>query len=179
MRQNILTTCLYLVLAALLWHVARQPSAPPTTPAGTANAGSATSNRRICSTTTTPSPARTTTRRAQMYVSPLPVPANVGHTYTTYQPFMPHEYTYSHQRGRTTPTTAAPAGRAPTFATAPAATRFRSSVPIGTTRCRTTSLPCTTISTTPASAGKPTGQRGSPTIAFLPRQNRFGIRRRR
>ena len=33
-----------------------------------------------------------------MYVSPLPVPANVGHTYTTYQPFMPHEYMYNHQR---------------------------------------------------------------------------------
>ena len=35
---------------------------------------------------------------AQMYISPLPVPANVGHTYTTYQPWMPHEYTYKHVR---------------------------------------------------------------------------------
>ncbi|TWT46466.1 hypothetical protein [Botrimarina hoheduenensis] len=35
---------------------------------------------------------------AQMYVSPLPVPANVGHTYTTYQPVMPHEYLYQHHR---------------------------------------------------------------------------------
>ena len=35
---------------------------------------------------------------AQMYVSPLPVPANVGHTYTTYQPLMPHEYLYKHTR---------------------------------------------------------------------------------
>jgi len=35
---------------------------------------------------------------SQMYVSPLPVPAHVGHTYTTYQPFMPHEYMYNHQR---------------------------------------------------------------------------------
>jgi hypothetical protein len=34
----------------------------------------------------------------KLYVSPLPVPANVGHTYTTYQPFMPHEYTYKHKR---------------------------------------------------------------------------------
>lgn len=33
---------------------------------------------------------------AQMYVSPLPVPPNVGHTYTTYQPFMPHEMLYRH-----------------------------------------------------------------------------------
>ncbi len=33
---------------------------------------------------------------AQMYVSPLPVPPNVGHTYTTYQPFMPHEMLYAH-----------------------------------------------------------------------------------
>ncbi len=35
---------------------------------------------------------------AGMYVSPLPVPASVGHTYTTYQPFMPHEYLYHHKR---------------------------------------------------------------------------------
>jgi hypothetical protein len=35
---------------------------------------------------------------AQMYVSPRPVPASVGHTYVTYQPFMPHEYTYKHER---------------------------------------------------------------------------------
>lgn len=35
---------------------------------------------------------------AQMYVSPLPVPEHVGHTYTTYQPFMPHEYMYRHHR---------------------------------------------------------------------------------
>jgi hypothetical protein len=33
-----------------------------------------------------------------MYVSPRPVPAYVGHTYTTYQPFMPHEYLYAHKR---------------------------------------------------------------------------------
>jgi len=37
-------------------------------------------------------------RAAQMYISPLPVPANVGHTYTTYQPLMPHEMTYKHTR---------------------------------------------------------------------------------
>lgn len=35
---------------------------------------------------------------AQMYVSPLPVPALMGHTYTTYQPWMPHEYLYKHCR---------------------------------------------------------------------------------
>ena len=35
---------------------------------------------------------------AQMYVSPQPVPANVGHTYTTYQPLMPHEYLNKHTR---------------------------------------------------------------------------------
>ncbi len=35
---------------------------------------------------------------AQMYIAPLPVPANVGHTYTTYQPFMPHEMMYHHHR---------------------------------------------------------------------------------
>ena len=35
---------------------------------------------------------------AGMYVSPRPVPARVGHTYVTYQPYMPHEFTYKHER---------------------------------------------------------------------------------
>jgi hypothetical protein len=35
---------------------------------------------------------------AQMYVSPRPVPPFVGHTWVTYQPFMPHEYLYKHSR---------------------------------------------------------------------------------
>jgi hypothetical protein len=35
---------------------------------------------------------------AAMYVSPRPVPVHVGHTYTTYQPLMPHEYLYHHTR---------------------------------------------------------------------------------
>jgi len=35
---------------------------------------------------------------AQMYISPGPVPAEMGHTYYTYQPFMPHELLYKHQR---------------------------------------------------------------------------------
>lgn len=35
---------------------------------------------------------------AQMYISPLPVPPLVGHTYTTYQPWMPHEYLNKHTR---------------------------------------------------------------------------------
>jgi hypothetical protein len=35
---------------------------------------------------------------AQMYVCPRPVPAFVGHTYVTYQPFMPHEMLYKHER---------------------------------------------------------------------------------
>jgi hypothetical protein len=33
---------------------------------------------------------------AQMYISPVPVPPNVGHTFYTYQPFMPHEMLYWH-----------------------------------------------------------------------------------
>jgi hypothetical protein len=35
---------------------------------------------------------------AAMYISPRPVPVHVGHTYTTYQPYMPHEYLYRHTR---------------------------------------------------------------------------------
>jgi len=34
---------------------------------------------------------------AQMYVSPLPVPPNVGHTFYTYQPFYPHHMLYWHK----------------------------------------------------------------------------------
>lgn len=33
---------------------------------------------------------------AQMYLSPVPVPAWVGHTYYTYQPLNPHEMMYRH-----------------------------------------------------------------------------------
>lgn len=35
---------------------------------------------------------------AQLYIAPRPVPALVGHTYYTYQPLMPHEFTYPHTR---------------------------------------------------------------------------------
>jgi len=42
-----------------------------------------------------PQPSGTT---AGLYVSPLPTPPQVGHQYTTYQPFMPHEYLYHHNR---------------------------------------------------------------------------------
>jgi hypothetical protein len=42
-----------------------------------------------------PDPSGTATA---MYISPLPTPVHVGHTYTTYQPLMPHEYLYKHTR---------------------------------------------------------------------------------
>jgi hypothetical protein len=35
---------------------------------------------------------------AQLYVSPLPTPPYVGHTYITYQPLLPHEFLYEHHR---------------------------------------------------------------------------------
>ncbi len=35
---------------------------------------------------------------AEMYVSPLPTPERVGHTYNTYQPLLPHEMLYLHNR---------------------------------------------------------------------------------
>jgi hypothetical protein len=34
---------------------------------------------------------------AAMYMSPIGVPGNVGHTYNTYQPFYPHQYLYAHR----------------------------------------------------------------------------------
>jgi hypothetical protein len=33
---------------------------------------------------------------AQMYLCPHPIPPNVGHTFYTYQPFMPHHHMYPH-----------------------------------------------------------------------------------
>ena len=35
---------------------------------------------------------------AELYLSPRPVPAHVGHTYITYQPLYPHEFLYEHHR---------------------------------------------------------------------------------
>ncbi|HEY5312797.1 MAG TPA: hypothetical protein VIK18_09765 [Pirellulales bacterium] len=35
---------------------------------------------------------------AAMFVSPRPVPTFVGQTYITYQPLMPNEFLYRHQR---------------------------------------------------------------------------------
>lgn len=35
---------------------------------------------------------------AQLYLAPRPVPAMVGHTYYTYQPFLPHEMLHTHER---------------------------------------------------------------------------------
>jgi hypothetical protein len=35
---------------------------------------------------------------AELYVSPIPVPPHVGHTYITYQPLYPHEFMYPHHR---------------------------------------------------------------------------------
>jgi hypothetical protein len=35
---------------------------------------------------------------AQMYPAPRPTPPFVGHTYFTYQPFLPHEFLYPHSR---------------------------------------------------------------------------------
>ena len=93
MRRNVFLTAASVVLTVALWQSAtfRGSSARAAT-AGTASATSVTSNRKICSTTTTPSLGRLQ-HGVEMYVSPLPVPPNVGHTYVTYQPFMPHEYT--------------------------------------------------------------------------------------
>ena len=69
-----------LAFAALALDCRRPQPALESSPAGTANATSATSSRKICSTTTTPSPARTTARPPQMYVSPA---AGAGRTSAT------------------------------------------------------------------------------------------------
>jgi hypothetical protein len=35
---------------------------------------------------------------AQLYVCPLPTPPLVGHTWITYEPFLPHEFLWHHHR---------------------------------------------------------------------------------
>lgn len=40
---------------------------------------------------------------AQMYVSPRPAPAYVGHTWVTYEPLMPDEFLWQHHRTYVTP----------------------------------------------------------------------------
>ena len=98
MRRNVVSICVYLVLVAILWHVGSAAECY-------ADHAGWDGKRRISyqqqkdlfyNYYAQPGPFYNTP--SQMYVSPLPVPANVGHTYTTYQPFMPHEYTYRHQR---------------------------------------------------------------------------------
>lgn len=97
MRQNILTSCLYLVLAALLWHVGvTECSADHAGWDGKRRISYQQQKDLFYNYYAQPGPFYNTP--SQMYVSPLPVPSNVGHTYTTYQPFMPHEYTYNHRR---------------------------------------------------------------------------------
>ncbi len=87
------TICLVAVVGAALWtnksaHAgdANCPNCLPRTYAG----GELFYNYYV--------PPNCGTRAAQMYLSPHPVPAMVGHTYNTYQPLMPHELMYRHKR---------------------------------------------------------------------------------
>jgi hypothetical protein len=100
MRSKVFTTCMMLVLAATVWQCA-------TVRDNSARAAHGWEGKRRISYQdqkdlfynyyAQPGPFYNTP--SKMYVSPLPVPAHVGHTWVTYQPFMPHEYLYRHQRG--------------------------------------------------------------------------------
>jgi hypothetical protein len=48
---------------------------------------------------------------AALYLSPVPTPPYVGHTYITYQPLMPHEFLYPHSRTYVTKHVGSPATR--------------------------------------------------------------------
>ncbi len=98
MRQNVWTMSVVAVLVALIWH------AVPLTN-NSAQALNGWDGKRMVSYQRQkdlfyneyvgPGPSGTV---AQIYPSPQPVPPSVGHTYTTYQPLMPHEFLYRHQR---------------------------------------------------------------------------------
>ena len=99
MRQNLISTAASLVLVTTLWQSA-------TVRDGSARAYNGWEGERRISYQqqkdlfynyyAQPGPFYNTA--GAMYVSPLPVPPSVGHTYVTYQPFMPHEYLYQHNR---------------------------------------------------------------------------------
>ena len=100
MRRNVLTTCVNLVLVAILGHVLGAGEC-----AAQFQHHGWDGKRRVSyqqqkdlfyNYYAQPGPYYNTP--GKMYVSPLPVPPNVGHTYVSYQPFMPHEYTYGHRR---------------------------------------------------------------------------------
>jgi hypothetical protein len=100
MRSNVLTTCATMALVAIVWQIA-------TVRDNSAEAAHGWEGKRRISYQDQKDlfynyyaqPGPFYNQPAKMYVSPLPVPANVGHTWVTYQPFMPHEYLYAHQRG--------------------------------------------------------------------------------
>jgi hypothetical protein len=99
MRRRVISMCAFAMLVAAVWQTAavRDPAAQA--------AHGWNGKRRVSyqqqkdlfyNYYAQPGPFYNTP--STMYVSPQPVPARVGHTYVTYQPFMPHEYTYRHQR---------------------------------------------------------------------------------
>ena len=98
MRQNVWTASVVAVLVALVWH------AVPLTDNAADAADGWQGKRRISyqkqkdlfyNEYVGPGPSGAV---AQIYPAPQPVPPNVGHTYVTYQPLMPHEFLYRHQR---------------------------------------------------------------------------------
>jgi hypothetical protein len=99
MRRNLYLTAASLVLTAILWQ-----SAPLQD--GTARAHNGWEGERRISYQqqkdlfynyyAQPGPFYGTP--SSMYVCPQPVPPRTGWTYVTYQPFMPHEYMYKHDR---------------------------------------------------------------------------------
>ncbi len=99
MRQNVWTTSVVALLVALVWQAV--PLADNSAQAVDGWQG----KRRISyqqqkdlfyNEYVGPGPCGAA---AEIYPSPQPVPPTVGHTYTTYQPLMPHEFLYRHQRG--------------------------------------------------------------------------------
>ena len=99
MRRNVLSICILAILVASIWQAA------PTSDSAARAAHGWDGKRQVSyqqqkdlfyNYYAQPGPFYNTA--GQMYVCPQPVPAHVGHTYVTYQPYMPHEHMHRHRR---------------------------------------------------------------------------------
>lgn len=103
MRRNLLSMCATATLVAIVWQSA--PIGQQATHAahgwdGKRHVSYQQQKDLFYNYYAQPGPFYNTA--GQMYVAPQPVPPRVGHTYVTYQPYMPHEHLYRHQRSYNT-----------------------------------------------------------------------------
>ena len=128
MKKTLKQLSLVAIIALACWQSSsaqEKPATPPNPIAQPESAASITSAPKAASGTQTPLSAASNTplpmnsrpdffynyylqpsmdgTAASMYPAPYPVPTNVGRSHYTYQPLLPHEYMYRHNRVYYTP----------------------------------------------------------------------------